>query len=409
MNTASLLPTQSEFVELHDPLLIATLELERYAKLLDLEDWIVERLRHCEQETFVNFLQTAEDGRAHPVTGVYVRHCGAAGPAAVPVRVSRDAYRNSACAEAMRTSWLCALLGVRYGGAAAAVILDPQKQSERELQGVLRHFGTSAKDVLVNAGLMFPAGLHAVEMDWLEADLPEERHVVLTGKTSSPSTLTRTQEVARGWSELIRCAAGNFKQRVAVQGFGDEMRELVVQLHQRGARVVAVADESGGLRHELGLAPNELIDYVRRHRVLLGYPDAEAVMNADVLETDCDVLILAGGDQQIQAQNAGRIRAGIVVEITPGAITETAAREMRKKLIVPDLVCLGPALLLAVAEANAIGSENRRSAWIRRTLRDTWKSMVEAAERWNCGIAEAARALAIQRVAAILRAKGPGN
>lgn len=58
MNTASLLPPQSELDSSHDPFLAATIELERSARVLDLEDWIVERLRHCEQETITNLLLT---------------------------------------------------------------------------------------------------------------------------------------------------------------------------------------------------------------------------------------------------------------------------------------------------------------------------------------------------------------
>ncbi len=139
--------------------------------------------------------------------------------------------------------------------------------------------------------------------------------------------------------------------------------------------------------------------------MILGYPDAEAALNADVLEAECDVLVLAGGDQQIGAQNASRIRARVVLEIAPGAVVHPATREMSGKVLVPSLMCMGPALLLAVAEANALGSEKRRSAWIRRTIRDTWHSVVDAAGRWKLPVNDAAQALAMQRVAAILRAQ----
>ena len=410
MNTASLLPRNFELDSPHDPLLQATIDLERVAKFLDLEDWIVERLRHCEQETVVNFLLTGDDGQSHPVTGICVRHSTANGPAALYFDISREAYRNSVCAEAMRMSWLSALYGVHYGGGAMAVVLDSQKQSEPELQRAVRQFGSSASDVLSSAGLILPHKAHQIEMDWLEAGIekhePSTRSLVV-GNASSPNSKTLLPELVAGVAELIRCAAGNLKQRIAVQGFDSQVQALLVHLHKHGARIVATADESGGLLHDLGLDPEQLVEHVRRHGVLLGYPEASAALNADVIESDCDLLILAGGEQQITSQNVSKIRARVVLEIAPGAVTPSAGQELAAdgKVLLDSLLCAGPVLLRAVAQARDLAPANRRIAWIRRAMRSTWKDISDAAGCWNVSPSEAAHGVGIQRVAAILRAQ----
>ena len=408
MNTTSLLPANFDLDSAHDPLMNATLALERCARLLDLEGWVVERLRHCEQETTINFLMSEGD-RAHPATGIVVRHCSAAGRVVVPIQVSRDCYRNSVCAEAMRISWLCALFGLRYGGGAGALIVDPAKHNERELRRGLTVFAESAKEVLSSAGVLFPSGLHAVEMDWLEAGLGDhlEGHPVVAGR-ASVRTPSYVNELAAGLAELIRCAAGGWKQRIAVQGFDEDVRALVSYLHQKGGRLVAVADPSGGIRHELGLDPQLLEEHVSGHGALLGYPDGEAVLNADVLQADCDVLILAGGERQITTQNAAGIRARVILEPTAGAVADGVAQQLcdRGTLLVSDLLCAGPAVLRAVAEAEQIGAGARRMAWIRRCVRETWRNVLEAAQRWKLPAHQAATVLAVQRVAAILRAQG---
>lgn len=409
MNT-SLLPAQSEFNAPHDPLLVATLELERYAKRLDLEGWVLERLRHCEQETVVNLLLGMEDGRAHSVTGICARHSTARGLPAVAFEVSREAYRNSVCAEAMRMSWLCALFGVSYGGGGAALVVDAEKLSEHELQKVVSGFGTAACELLSHAGVIIPGNVHAVEMDWLEAGLRKRESggcVKVTGKASTQDAAIRPQEVATGLAEVIRCSAGDLKQRIAVQGFGEEIRALLMLLHRRGARLVAVADESGGLEHKLGLDPAQLVEHVRRQGVLLGYPDGAAVLNADVLETECDVLILAGGSQQVQEPNAAKIRARVVLEVHPGAVTQAAgavlARESRA--VISSLLCAGPRLLSSIEASDGSAPPGRREAWLRRTVRETWRTVAETAQQWELSASEAATALAIQRVAATIRAQ----
>ena len=410
MNSASLLPPQSDLDTTTDPFISATIELERCARLLDLEDWIVEKLRHCEQESVVNFLLSGDNGQTHSVTGLWVRHCAAAGPVAAPFRITRDAYRNSVCADAMRMTWLCALYGLRHGGAAAALILDPHTHSEKELRRAVRGYAESAATLAGSAAVLYPSGVHAVEMDWLDAGLRTSvgEHVQVAGKSKLNSGEEPEEYAADGVAELIRCAARSWKLRVAIQGFDPCSRRLVQRLYKSGARIVAVSDESGGVRHELGLDPRQIVEYAEHHGVVLGYPEGEQILNADLLETDCDVLVLAGGARQIGSHNLAKIAANVIVEVAPNAIVESVAQELAGvgKIIVSDLLCAGPALLQSLAEAEQDGAGRRRTALIRRAVRDTWKSVSEAARHWSVSIPQAAQTIAIQRVAAILRAQG---
>jgi len=132
------------------------------------------------------------------------------------------------------------------------------------------------------------------------------------------------------------------------------------------------------------------------------------VLNTDVLEADCDVLILAGGARQVHAQNVARVTAPIVVECASGAVTESAEHELsiNGKVVISNLVASGPWLLRAIAEAEQVGPGSRRNAWIRRMVRDTWRRVGEAARTWNLPVSEAAQGLAVQRVGSTLRAQG---
>jgi glutamate dehydrogenase (NAD(P)+) len=405
MNAASLQPPQFELDHPRDPLLIATLELERCARLLDLENWIIERLRHCEQEAVFNFLLPNDRGDLHPATGLWVRHCSAPGAAVSSFQISRNAYRNVLCANAMRHTWVCALYGLSHGGAAAALIVDPQKHTERELRRAIYAFADASKDFAGKCAFLVPEGVHEVEMEWIYAGLGMNARQYPSAKASA---ITDENQVAIGIAELIHCAAGSLKQRVAVQGFDERVQPLLEYLQRHGARIVAVSDASGGVRHELGLDPQALKEHVHHHEVLLGYPEAEAVLNADVLEAECDVLVLAGSDKQIGTHNTKNIKAGVLIQMVPGAITEDAEQTLAAngKLVLPNLLCAGPEMLRAAAAAERGGPGSRSKGWMRRVIRETWRGVSEAAAEWNVSIAEASTALAVQRVAAVLRAQG---
>ena len=63
---------------------------------------------------------------------------------------------------------------------------------------------------------------------------------------------------------------------MVVQGFGNVGTHAALYAHQRGAKVLAVSDVSGGIYNENGLDIPELLRYVAEHKVIKGYPKASA-------------------------------------------------------------------------------------------------------------------------------------
>jgi glutamate dehydrogenase/leucine dehydrogenase len=141
--------------------------------------------------------------------------------------------------------------------------------------------------------------------------------------------------------------------------------------------------------------------------MLLGYPGAEATLNSAVLETDCDVLVLAASPQQVTMSNAPNIRAKVLLEITPQAIaSEARALLPDTGMIVSDLVCGGIAPLYYATESSRVELATSHRPILRRAIRRTWASVAEAATRWHLPHHAAAEMLAINRVATALRARG---
>jgi glutamate dehydrogenase/leucine dehydrogenase len=59
-----------------------------------------------------------------------------------------------------------------------------------------------------------------------------------------------------------------------------------------------------------------------------------------IIETDCDILILAALENQVTAQNADRVKAKIILELANGPTTPQAEHKLLKKnvIIVPDVL-----------------------------------------------------------------------
>lgn len=411
-----------------DPLLESNTELESCAHALDLEDWILLRLRQFEQETTLRTVFPARDKSARPLTALWVRHSTVRGAPIVPLAISGNSFLNSVRASAMRTTWAAALYGLETGGGAAAIILDPSKYAEGELREAVKRVGqmmapfcaphlTQAADVGLSPTVI-PEGLNSIEMEWLNAAfrLSGNTYTRIAGRLYGSPYLPESGDVGSVENtiafcllELIRCAAGHLRStRVAIQGFDPICQNLAFRLHRAGAQIVAVADASGALRDPLGLDPTALLAYTREHEMLVGYPSAEAIVNADLIESDCDVLVLASGPHQVAPHNVAGVRAQTILEVAPRAVTASAKSALSDagQTILSDLMCGGLRLLYYGSESQRATLATRPQPWLRRRIRQTWSDIEAARTRWQVPLHRAAEMLPVNRVAEVLRARG---
>ena len=74
---------------------------------------------------------------------------------------------------------------------------------------------------------------------------------------------------------------------------------------------------------------------------MVGFPGAESLDNASLLERPCDILIPAAVGSQIHAGNAERIRALVVAEGANGPTTPEGDVILRERgvTVIPDILC----------------------------------------------------------------------
>ena len=353
---------------------VAQQQFDLAADRLNLDPGLRRVLREPRRELTVHFPVHMDDGSVQVFTGFRVQHNLGRGPAKGGIRYHQDVSIDEVKALAMWMTWKCAVVGIPYGGGKGGVIVDPKKLSKKELEGLSRRFFTEI-EVLVGPERDIPAPdvnttpqIMSWFMDTYSMHVGYTVPGVVTGKPISlGGSEGRNEATARGCVYTIVEAAAHLGMdlktaKVAVQGYGNAGNIAARLMADEGSTIVAVSDSMGGIRNMAGLDPNKVLAWKQEHGTVQGFPGAENISNAEVLETECDVLIPAALENQITAQNAARIKARIVAEAANGPTTPEADTILYERgvFLIPDILC------------NAGGVTVSYFEWVQDLNRDHW-------------------------------------
>lgn len=430
MNVNDLLPAQvSEFDDRLDPQLQAAAEIAEIARHLDLEDWISQRLLHTEREVSTNLL-LPQGGHCETVAGYRVQHVSVRKPTLGTVNFSAAAYLSEVRAAAMEATWQSMLLNLPFGGAAGAVICAPETRSENDLRQLAKGYGRALRGMVGrDIDVIAPGhGCNSQIMAWIADGASQDGRAfdpaAVVGKPEAMYGMTGESELnARGVVVLLKALLERKGLdlrglRVAILGFGPSECPLLGQLDNSGARIVAVADSSGGVLNANGIDVEALHSHAVRNSFVLGLNGAEAVSNADVVECECDVLIIAGRERQMQITLpvAEHVRARIVIELCSGAISNAAEELMtfQGRAVVPALLGNAGSAIGAFVEWKKSSEfavshhgemELELSTRITSAVNAVVDAVASAAEQKRVTLRRAAKTLAIDRIAREMRAR----
>jgi glutamate dehydrogenase (NAD(P)+) len=119
---------------------IAKRQVDLVAPYLDVDEGILEKLRHTKREMIVHFPVKMDDGKLKIFTGYRVQHTDIRGPFKGGIRYHPDVDLDEIKALAMWMSWKAAVVNIPYGGAKGGVQCDPQNMSSDELEKMTRRF-----------------------------------------------------------------------------------------------------------------------------------------------------------------------------------------------------------------------------------------------------------------------------
>jgi glutamate dehydrogenase len=292
-----------------------------------------------------------DDGKVKVYTGYRAQHNDAVGPTKGGVRFHPEVSEDEMKALSMWMTLKCGIVDLPYGGAKGGIICDPRQMSMNEIEKLSRGYVRAisqfvgptkdipAPDVFTNSQIMAWMMDEYSRMD--EFNSPG----FITGK---PIVLGGSQGRERATAQGVTiCVEEAAKKRgiemngarIVIQGFGNAGSFLAKFMSDAGAKVIGISDAYGALHDPDGLD----IDYLLDRRDSFGTVTTlfeNTISNQELLELDCDILVPAAIENQITAENAHKIKAGIVVEAANGPTTTEATKILTDRgiLLVPDVL-----------------------------------------------------------------------
>jgi hypothetical protein len=167
-------------------------------------------------------------------------------------------------------------------------------------------------------------------MDTYSMHVRRTTTAIVTGKPLSlGGSLGRTEATGRGVMIICREALKKLglrpeNTRVVVQGAGNVGGIGAMLMHREGYKIVSMSDMYSTIHEPKGLDVPAVLAWIKQHKRLTNYPDAEHIASNAQLELDCDVLVPAATENQITSANAERIKARLIVEGANGSTTALA-------------------------------------------------------------------------------------
>ena len=270
-----------------------------------------------------------------------------------------------------------------------------------------------APDVNTNEQIM------AWMMDTYSMHMRQTVTAVVTGKPLNIGG-SRGRREATGRGIMIVCEEAikklgliREKTRVVVQGFGNVGSNAARLMAEAGYKIIGIAEVDGGLYNPNGIDMEALWEFRQRNGTIHGFPGAEKYDSAELLVTECEILIPAATENQITSRNADRVKCKILAEGANGPTTASADEILadKKVFIIPDILCNAGGVTTSYFEwvqdrQGYFWKESVVNEQLEHIMKTAFDDVIPYAETHRVNNRIAAYMLAIDRVAYTLRQRG---
>jgi glutamate dehydrogenase (NAD(P)+) len=407
-----------------DPYKNALQQLHDIAKILSLEDSMIERLSSIERFVEVSFPIRMDDGSIKMFTGYRSQHNSALGPYKGGLRFSPFVNESEVKALSMWMSWKCAVARLPYGGGKGGVIVDTKQLSETELERLSRAFMRSIWNVIgPDTDIPAPDMYTTPQiMLWMA-----EEYAKIVGKWT-PAVITakpldkggsqgRTEATGLGGFYILEQLAKSKKLQpskttIAVQGFGNVGYYFAYFAHKAGFKIIALSDSKGGVYNSKGIDIIKAWDYKNAHSSFKGFKQAETITNEELLESKATVLVPSAVENVVTEKNAPRLKTKYIIELANGPVTPEADRILSKRNIIsiPDILANAGGVTVSYFEwfQNKSGkhwTKKKVFSMLRDSLSKSFRDVINSSRKIKKDLRMGAYALAVQKVADALKKK----
>lgn len=401
--------------------------LDQAAKTIGMreEDYVL--IKYPERELKVSVPIRMDDGSIRVFEGYRVQHSTSRGPCKGGIRYHQDVNIDEVKALAAWMSFKCAVVNIPYGGAKGAIKVNPSTLSVSELERLTRRY-TAMIFPILGPEKDIPApdvGTNAQVMDWIMDTYSMTRgytvHGVVTGKSLEVGgSLGRPEATGRGIMivTLKMLEKNNISPKdvkISIQGMGNVGSTAAKLLYEKGCKIVAIADVSGGLYNPDGLDIPKIYEFVKAKNLLKDYTDNDArhVTNREVLTAPCDILIPAALENQITAEIASDLKCKMVIEAANGPTTVDADKILAERniTVLPDILSNAGGVVVSYCEwvqnlQSLTWDENDVNNTLYKVMSRAFDDVYNKAKEHKLSYRIAAYAVAIERICTAKKKRG---
>jgi glutamate dehydrogenase (NAD(P)+) len=407
------------------PLVNARAQLATAVEILGYEAGLHSMLATPRREIHVAVPLRRDSGETVLFHGFRVQHNVSRGPGKGGLRYHPSVDIDEVRALAMLMTWKCGVVDLPYGGAKGGVAIDPRDFSKPELERVTRRYTSEIMPMIgPDTDIMAPdMGTDDQTMAWVMDTYSVNRGytipAVVTGKPLAVGgSLGRGTATSAGIVHVTAAALAEAGEKldgvsVAVQGFGKVGSHVATIFAARGARIVAVSDQYGGVRADDGLDTRRLVEHVADTGSVVGFDNADPISNAELLASAVDVLVPAAVEGVLDEESAGSVRARYVVEGANGPTTTAGDRVLAKNgvTVVPDVLANAGGVVVSYFEwvqANQTywWTEQEIADKLEHRMTSAYADVSALARRESISLRDAALVIGVKRVAEAHQIRG---
>lgn len=410
-----------------NPFKSAQQQLDKAAKLMGLDASVHARLKMPKREIHFSVPVRMDNGDVRVFEAYRVQYDNSRGPNKGGIRFHPDTDINEVKALSFWMTFKCATVGIPLGGGKGGVTVNPKTLSARELERLSRGFirglrGDIGPDIDVPAPDVYTTPqIMAWMMDEYNTLHGGHKPGVITGKPLAVGgSEGRGYSTAQGGVYVTLELAKKMKLKkgatVVIQGFGNAGSYMAKILTQKGYKIVGLSDSRGGIVNPTGLDPVAVEKHKAKTGTVQNYAGAKNVTNAQILTTQCDILVPAALENVILKENAGKLKCKAIVELANGPTTPEADEKLFKKgiIVVPDILANAGGVTVSYFEQvqnsyNYYWSEKEVLAKLEPIMIDSFNAVWAAKEKYGCDMRTGAYIHAAKRIEEAMLAKGIAN
>ncbi len=337
----------------NNPFETAKFQLAEAARVAGLDADFVARLMHVDRYVEVEIPVLMDNGTQKFFTGFRSQHNNTRGPYKGGIRFHEQVNLDEVRALSFWMSFKNAVVDVPFGGGKGGVIVNPKNLSENELERLSRgfirkiykiigpDFDVPAPDVNTNGKIM------GWMLDEYEKIIHTKAPATFTGK---PIELggSEGREEATGFGggiilrEIMKSGFVNIEKRatVAIQGFGNVALHMAEAAKKLGGKIVALSDSKSGIYNAAGFEIEAVAKFKKETGALAGFNGGSSISNEELLTSDVDILIPAALENVLTEENAGGVKAKLIIEMANGPTTPEADKILKQKgiIVIPDIL-----------------------------------------------------------------------